>query len=305
MAIFALQFVATINGVTLVYNMRVRNILSLPRILERYKNKLITSVVPLYYHRSSKLFNATIGLDGRETRNVGGAILDLHYAPDKNWWFEATTAVAIDHGVFTGTDSFKASRGGLDDFVLSTGYRHFWGSCCQFVAYGLAGFPTKTKVDLIDRHTPLLGTRLFSLGVGGEASYSFINKNKRSLNAVGQIRVIHGFNRKYDPVLPSSSSIQPGNVTDLLFTLQYRERKTFFEVGYNPTFFSNAGIVSPVGTIKADTIIRHGGYFSLSHAFLPGLFNKTNLVGLGISANHASQIDSTVITTYAFLSIAF
>lgn len=297
------HIVSSVYGVTLVYNLKIRRIFSLPPLLERYKDKLITSLAPIYYFRKRTVSNATIGLKDYERRNVGGLLLDMHYAPDKNWWFEGTTAVATDHAKYTGTDPFCASRTGFDDVVLSAGYRYFW-DCCQFVAYGLAGFPTRTKVSLDDRYGAFVGTRLFSVGVGGEASYGLLNSLKRSLDGIFQVRVIHGFNRSYTPVLPSNAALQPGNVTDLLFTLQYREKRTVFEAGYNPTFFTHGAIIAPTGNVKAGTIIRNGGYFSISHAFR-GLFNKFNVVGGGFNGNRTASEDGTTVSAYLFYSIVF
>ena len=211
-----------VEAVTLVYNMKVRRVFNIEPVLERMKSRVVLSAVPIVFWRKRHLIDTRTSLDGREKRRVGGSLFNLRYIISKHWWLEATTAVAADHGTFTGTDAFHASRFGLDDLVLAGGYRHFIGKRGQCVLYGLVGLPTRRKVELEDRHGPLVGTRFYSVGIGLEGSYSFISETKRSFAAIAQSRIIHGFNRSWFPVLPQGSEIQPGNGTDLLFTLQFR-----------------------------------------------------------------------------------
>ena len=304
-AAFLLSNTSFLRAVTLVYNMKVRRIFVVSQVLERAKNRLLATVVPIYFSRSRKLFNERTGLDGCEKRRAGGALFNFRYVPNKHWWFELTTGIETDHGTFTGTDPFHASRTGFDDIVLSGGYRHFWGKRCQLVAYGLAGFPARRKIELEDRHTPLVGTRLFNLGFGTEASYSFISEMKRSLAAIAQLRFIHGFNRSFFPIFPRDTTVQPGNATDLLFTMQYRKKRTIFEAGYNVTFFTNAALITPTETIKEASITRHSGFFSVSHGVFKGLFDKPNVFGAGINGSRASSIDATTITAWVFFTVVF
>lgn len=216
-----------------------------------------------------------------------------------------TTGLETDHAHFQGTtDMFKASRTGFDDIVFSAGYRAFVGNW-QFVGYGLAGLPTKWGITKEDRFGPLVGTRFFNIGAGAEASYSFISSLERSLAASVQTRLIHGFNRCWFPILPEGSKIQPGNVTDLLLSVQYREKKTVFETGYNATFFTNQAVLLPTQKIKSNSVVRHGWYASILHAIFDGLFDKTTLIGAGININRSKTFDATNTTVWLNGTVVF
>lgn len=292
-------------AVTLVYNLRVRRVFAIAAVLEQMKSRVLASIVPIYFTRSRPLIDERTNLDGCERRRAGGAIINLRHIPSKHWWIAATTAIATDHGTFTGSDPYKASRAGLDDLVFTTGYRHFVGDSIQLIAYALGGIPTRKKVTLKDRHSPLLGTRFYNLGVGGEISYSFLHELKRSFAAIAQVRFIHGFNRSWCPILPAGSKIQPGNATDILLTAQYRKKRTVIEGGYNGTIFTNQALILPTETIKADTIYRHTGYLSLSHATFENFLNKPIIYGAGLNASYSPKIDSKTFSFWVHGSIVF
>ncbi len=303
--LFLLIAHTTSHSVTLVYNLRVRRIFAVAAVLERMKSRTLATAVPIYFTRSRPLLEECTNLNGCERRRTGGAIINLRHVPSKHWWIAATTAIATDHGTFTGSDPFKASRSGLDDLVFTAGYRHFAGDNVQLVAYGLAGIPTRRKVTLEDRHSPLLGTRFYNMGVGGEVSYSFIRELKRSFATIAQIRFIHGFNRSWCPILPAGSKIQPGNSIDMLFTAQYRKKRTVIEGGYDGTFFTNQAIITPVETIKADTVYRHTGYLSLSHATFETFLGKPIVYGAGFNASYSPKIESKTFSFWIHGSIVF
>ncbi len=294
-----------LKAVTLVYNMKVRRVFNIEPVLERMKSRLILTAVPIVFLRKRHLIDTRTSLNNREKRRVGGSLFNLRYVISKHWWLEATTGVEADHGTFTGTDAFHASRFGVDDLVFAGGYRHFIGERGQCVIYGLAGFPTRRKITLEDRHGPLVGTRLYSVGIGLEGSYSFISELKRSFAAIAQGRFIHGFNREWFPILPQGSEIQPGNFTDLLFTLQYREKRTVIEGGFNATIFSNQAIILPTETINSDTFYRYGAYLRLSHAILQAWFNKPFIFSVGFGANRSKKFDLKTFTGWISGSIVF
>jgi len=293
------------HAVTLVYNLRVRRIFAVAAVLERMKSRTLATAVPIYFTRSRPLLEERTNLNGCEKRRAGGALINLRHVPSKHWWIGATTAIATDHGTFTGSDPFHASRTGLDDIVFTAGYRHFVGDKAQLVAYGLAGIPTRHKLTLEDRHTPLLGTRFYNLGIGGELSYSFLSELKRSFATIAQVRFIHGFNRSWCPVLPAGSTFQPGNSIDMLFTAQYRKKRTVIEGGYDGTFFANQAIITPVETIKTDTVYRHTGYLSLSHASFETFLRKPIVYGAGFNASYAPRIDTKTFSFWIHGSIVF
>ena len=292
-------------AVTLVYNLKVRRVFNIEPVLERMKKRLPISVVPIFFTRSRHIVETRTALDTCEKRRAGGALFNLRYIPTKNWWLELTTGLETDHGTFEGTDTFHASRTGFDDIVFSAGYRHFIGKKLQVVAYGLAGLPTRRKITLEDRHGPLVGTRLFNLGLGGEASYSFLSSLARSFSAILQTRFIHGFNRSWDPILPKGSDIQPGNATDILFTFQFREKRTIVETGYNVTFFTNQAIILPTEKIEASTAIRHSWYATATHAIFQGPFGKPFLFGAGLNMSRSKTFDTKNLTAWIHGTIVF
>ena len=304
-AIFLLFLSVSAQAVTLVYNLRVRRVFTVAAVLEQMRSRWVATAVPLFFTQSRRLLNELTNLKGREKRRAGGSLINVRYIPSKHWWLEATTGIETDHATFTGTDPFHASRTGFDDLVLSAGYRHFIGKKIQAVAYGIGGIPTKRELKLTDRFTPLLGTRIFSLGAGGELSYSFFSELQQSLALIAQVRFIHGFDRSYTPIAPKGSKIQPGNGTDLLLTGQYRKRRTIIETGYNATFFTNAALRLPTGTFPEDTVIRHTGYASLSHAIFRNFLNKPIILGAGFNASYAHAIDSRSFTAWIHGSIVF
>jgi len=305
--VLTLVCIATnMQAVTLVYNLRVRRIFNAPIILEQLKKpRTLVSAVPIYFSRKSHITNERTGIDVQEKRTAGGALFNARFVPSKHWWAEITTGLETDRATFEGNDAFRAARTGLDDIVFTGGYRHFVKNRAQFVAYGLVGIPTRRTITRCDRYTPLVGTRIFSLGFGAEGSCSFFNELKRSLAVIGQYRLIHGFNRNWFPILPKGSRIQPGNVQDLLLTLQYREKRTLFEIGYNATFFTDQAIILPTETIDTETFSRHGGYAILSHGWLDAFFGKPFVCGVGINTSHSKQFDARTVTAWIYGAIVF
>jgi len=302
--IFFLLFITyKISAVTLVYNLRVRRIFNVPEVLERIQSNIIFSAVPIFFHRTSDIETSTNGIV-HEMRNAGGALLNLRYVPSKHGWVEITTGIEKDGGKFVGESPFNASRTGVDDVVLSGGYRHFINSW-QLVAYGLVGLPTRRIVTLCDRYGPLVGSRFYNIGAGGEVSYSFISERKRSLAAIGQVRSIHGFNRRWFPILPKEDIIQPGNGTDLFFSLQWREKRTVFEAGYDATIFSNQAIIKPTIKITTDTFVRHSWFARMAHGFKHGLFNKPSVVGAGFNVNTAQRFNAHAFVLWVYVTQLF
>lgn len=291
--------------VTLVYSLRIRRLFNIPFVIERAKQKWPLSVVPIFFARRSTLTNNQTQQCVDEKRRTGGTIFNARYIHDKHWWAEATTAVLTDSGKFTGTECFNARRTGFDDVVLSGGYRHFFGDKIQLVGYGLWGIPTKRKITRCDRFGPLVGTRLFNLGVGLEFSYAFISELKHSFSFIFQGRFLHGFNRDWDPILPVGGKIQPGNVTDLFFIAQYRRKRTVVEAGYDITVFSNQALILPTQKTETSPFLRHSFYASVSHVFFNGLFGKPTILGVGVNGNYTKRVDAKVITAFLNCTVVF
>jgi hypothetical protein len=305
--LFFVVFSSSLHGVTLVYNLRIRRIFNIPLVIERLKKKSrwpITAV-PIFSTRESHITDKRTLLDTREKRGTGGILFNARYILSPNWWAEITTGIETDHASFKGSDTFSASRTGFDDIVISGGYRYFLGDKIQLVGYGLIGLPTQYKIDLHDRFGPLLGTRIYTLGGGTEASYSFISTLNRSFAAIAQTRFLHGFNRKWNPILPEGSKIQPGNSTDILLTLQYREKRLIIEGGYDATLFTNQALILPTQKIETDAVVRHSAYLTLSYVWLKAFFNKPFVFGTGFNVNRSKTFDAKTVTSWLYGTIVF
>ncbi len=296
----------SLYGVTLVYNLRVRRIFNISLILEQIKKpKLILSAVPIFFHRDSNIINKMSNINVCEKRTAGGSLLNGRYVFSKHWFAEITTGIEKDHGEFTGTDPFCASRTGFDDVVLTVGYRHFLGKKVQSIVYGLVGFPTRKEVTLADRFGPLVGTRFNNIGFGLEGSYNFFGELKQSFSAIIQTRFIHGFNRKWFPILPRGATIQPGNFTDILGVLQYRKKKTVFEAGYDLTIFSQQGTNLLNQELRVPTFVRHSWFATVKHVILKAVFNKPFVFGAGFNINRAKRFDAKAFVGWVFGTIVF
>lgn len=295
----------SIHAVTLVYNLKVRQIFNIPTVLARLKSRKFFTLVPIFYARNSHITDVLTKLDVCEKRRAGGSLISFRYVPSKHWWIEATTGIETDHGNFVGTDPLNASRTGFDDIVFESGYRHFWGERVQLVAYGLAGIPTRTQITRCDRFGPMVGTRIYNLGCGFEQSYSFINELPRSLSMILQERFIHGFNRNWFPILPQGSKIQPGNFTDVVLSLQYREKTTIFQASYNATIFTNQAVILPTQKIEGTTYVRHSGSLVLSHGWFEGLFGKPFICGAGCNISGMKRFDTKAVIAWVYGTIVF
>jgi hypothetical protein len=296
---------ATTYPVTLVYNLRVRRIFNIAPVLARLNSRVVISTVPIYFARSRAIVGVLTGLQTNERRRAGGSLFNMRYIYSKHWWAEVTTGLETDHGTFEGSDPYKASRTGFDDVVFSSGYHHFLGNNGQVIGYWLVGVPTRRKVTLVDRNSPLVGTRFYNVGVGLEGSYSIISELQRSCALIAQGRLIHGFNRSWFPILPRNAEIQPGNGTDLLFTIQYRKRRTIFEGGYDVTFFTNQALIFPTQTISTDTFVRHSGYGRLTYIIPTGALGKPIILGAGTNVSYTKQFDSKAFTAWIYCSLVF
>lgn len=292
---------------SLVYNMKIRRLFSLnASVFTKKKSNIVASVVPIIYKRKRHIIQEDLNINSCEKSLIGGSILNIRYVSGKLWWLEATTGIEKESVRYKGTLNFHNSRTGLDDIILSGGYNIAPNDRSQISFYGLAGFPTRTKITALERENTLVGTRFFSLGLGTEFSYSFINKLKQSLIAIAQLRFIHFFDRSWFPVLPKDAKIRPGNTTDILLTLQYRKRKNIIETGYNPTFFTNQAVLLKQQTIKTQGIVRESFYLTFSHLFKEfPVLKIPGLIGGGISTAHSNRFNTRISAYWLNFSVLF
>ncbi len=294
-----------IYPVTLTYNLKVRRAFNVEAVINNKKSWVLFSVLPIFYKRTSHIEDQTFGNDTCEDRNVIGSLFNVRYVPSKHFWVEATTGLERDHATFKGTPSFERSRTGFDDLVISGGGRAFFGKKVQAVGYGLIGIPLKTSINACDKFGPFVGTRVHNLGFGAEVSYSFIDELKKSFAMVIQGRFIHGFNRAWDPILPKGGQLQPGDVTDFLCTLQYRQRRVLMEAGYNATWFSHQAIILPLQKIRGEGFVRNSWYATLSRANLQSIFNKPFIYGVGVNYSTSKKFDAKTFAAWIYGTLAF
>jgi hypothetical protein len=298
--------------ITLVYNMKIRRAFAQARqLLGKDKRAIwVLSVLPIAYSRSRYFCQDAPLVNIREKRLVLGAIFNVRCIPSDLSWFELTTALENERSQAKGvSDSpvlplISASYTGLDDLVISGGFNLYPTKKVQLVFYGIAGFPTHTKISVKDSLGTFVGTRFFSVGAGSEFSYSFINSLMRSLVGIFQNRYIHYFSRNWSPVLPCCSTIQPGDLVDLLFAVKFREKRDLFETGYNPTFFFNQSVKTPVtGKVRSEDFVRNGGYVTYAHLF--DHLKHPVILGAGFSFNKAKVLDSRIFAGWLNFTIIF
>jgi hypothetical protein len=293
------------HAFTIVYNMRIRRAFNIPPGLIKPKKIVLLSALPIYFGRRSHIVTAQPAVDVHEKRNIVGSLFNVRYIPSRNWWAEITTGLENDHSSFEGSDPFSASRTGFDDFLFSGGYRHFIGDKTQLVVYGLAGLPAGRSVRLDDRYGPLVGSRFYGAGFGTEASYAFIECEKRTLSGIIQQRFVHLFNRSWNPILSPCDILEPGNFTDILATLQYRQEVTVYEVGYNPTFFTNQGVITPAATVSTNTFVRNAGYFNVLHLIRSTIPHKPIVIGGGVNAGATKQFSAKTFSVWFDVTVVF
>jgi hypothetical protein len=299
----------TVSAISLVYNLKIRrsfvpNLRS--PIFDNTKAKWVGSGVPIFYWRNRHIVDPLRAVNICEHKFTDGLILNLRYINPKSWWIEATTGIEKEHVRTRGTHPFCGAKHGLDDIVVAGGYNFHIAENGQFVLYGLAGFPTKWRVGLEEIQDPIIGTRFFSSGIGSEISYSFKHTQKHSFFLLFQNRFIHFYNRRYAPILPVDAKIQPGNVTDFLFTGQYRYKKNVIETGYNLTLFSNQAVLLPAQKIPSAPFIRHSCYATYARLFkkLP-IIKKPGLMGIGSYMAHSHKFDTRIHSFWFNLTIVF
>lgn len=308
-----ISFIITdLQAISLVYNMKIRRVFKVSALLGKDpKPVVVLSAVPIVYKRDRHIVNNDMTpIDICEKRISAGSLLNLRYVPSQHWWAEVTTGIEKEHlkshSNINPAASFCTSRSGFDDFVFSAGHNWFPNEDVQFVLYGLGGLPSKRSVTLFDAQDALVGTRFYTLGIGSELSYSFFNRPKQNLIFVFQNRFLHFFKRSLAPILPADAKVQPGNVTDLLFTLQYRVKANLFEAGYNPTFFSDQAILLKTREIKSHWFVRNSAYASYLYLFkrCPGV-NKPIVFGGGLSVAKSAKFDTKIFGAWLNLSLIF
>lgn len=304
--IWCVFFIANeISAISLVYNIKIRRVFNTEELFQSKKIWALTAV-PIIYKRDRHIIRQETMLDIQEKRFTAGSLFNVRYVPTKSWWFELTTGVEKETVRARGTLNLNDSRAGFDDIIFSGGHNFFPNKYTQFVLYGLAGFPSKRTVSINEAQDTLVGTRFFSAGLGSELSYSFFQSIRSSFTGIFQNRFIHFFSREWFPILPRGARIEPGNLTDLLFSLQYRLRTNIFETGYNPTFFTNQGVLIGMNRTTTPHFIRHSGYLRYSY-FIPKspILCLPLLLGTGFNIGRAKFFDTRIFLCWLNFTAIF
>lgn len=300
------------QATTLVYGMRIHRIFTQTAFLQQLnidftkKVHWLASVVPIIQNRKRHLVDPRLRTDVYDKRLIGGAILNGRMVIGKKWWVELTTALLSESSKDRGTANFNASRTGLDDILVAVGHHWYPSDKSQWIVYAMGGFPSKWDVTLQEAYGTLVGTRFFSVGGGLEYSYTFLSTMEQSLIGIAQFRFIHFFNRHWNPILPCEAKIQPGDTTDFLAALRYRKEVNTYELGYNPTIFTNQAVLLPVGKESTGTWVSNGAYFNFARMCKNvKLWNKPTLLGGGFSASGSKQFESRTYAVWLSLNVVF
>ncbi|HEX2977562.1 MAG TPA: hypothetical protein VHO47_00355 [Candidatus Babeliales bacterium] len=293
--------------ISLVYNMKIRRVFNVGAILGKsQKTRILATAVPIFYKRDREFVDPVRAINFTEKRSILGSLFNLRVtSPKSAWWGEITAGVENEHFKTHGSQNLSGSRTGGDDIVFSAGHNWFPNKKTQVVFYGIGGFPTNFKVDQTDINDPLVGTRFFSAGFGSELSYDFIASLRQSCIIIFQNRFLHFFDRSW-PFPLVGSRVQPGNVIDVLLSLQYRIKRTLFEGGYGGTYFTNQAAILPNQKINAPAYVRNSGYITFTHLIkhCPG-FKIPLLIGAGFSGGTANLFKTRIISGWVTLSTIF
>jgi hypothetical protein len=300
----------TVYSVSLVYNMKIRRAISahvFEHIFPGKTNFWLLTALPIVYTRSRHIVAPLTSQDLYEKTLLAGSVFNVRFLAPHYWWLEFTTGLENQTDHTCGTQTFKDSRTGFDDIVLTAGKNFFFhDEKGQISFYAIGGVPTKFQVTPQETYDTLVGTRFFGLGAGGELSYSFIKSLKQALIGILQARCVHFFDRAWSPILPCGAQIQPGNLTDLFLIMQYRHKVNIFEVGYNPTFFTNQAALLPTEKIKSPNIVRNSFYANFIHVFKKSLLlKKPGGIGTGINISRSETFDTKIFAWWINLSLLF
>lgn len=299
-----------LHAVSLVYNMKIRRAFAAENFIQSQPEKKsfwLLTALPIIYFKERHIQVPLKKQDFYEKVFLIGSIFNIRFLAPYNWWLEFTTGVESQKNVNKGTQTFTKSRTGFDDVVFTLGKNFFFHlDKGQVALYVITGFPTKYRVTLQEAFDPLVGTRFFGLGAGAECSYSFTRTPEQSLTGILQTRFVHFFDRSWEPILPCGGKIEPGNITDLFMILQYRYKIDVFEVGYNPTFFTNQATRVSCKKIESPYFVRNSFYANFTHVFKESLLlKKPGGIGTGLNISRSKLFDTKIFSFWINVTLLF
>lgn len=304
----------SLYGTTLVYNLKLRRAFDVSSFLSTRQEKVaattlqkvVVTALPVFYWQKRNIVIPSLGQDIHEKTLLLGSLFNIRARTSNYWWVELTTGLENQSVTSTGTNTFNISRVGMDDTIVSVGKDFFIGNRAQIVVYGLAGAPFEQNVTSLETQTALVGSRFYGLGAGMEVSYAFIKKPERICIGFLQTRFVHSLTRSWYPVLSLGDRIQPGNTTDLFAVIRYREKKNAFEIGYNPTFFTNQAALLQTGKVNAPNYVRNSLYSAYEYLFEKSFLLKApGTVGIGLNAGKINLFDTKIVSGWFSLTLLF
>ncbi len=302
--LFFLQITNQLYSVSIVYTMKLQRIFSSGNVAKK-EDVSSTSLtgLPFLYFRNRHIAKPDIfakaddssDIDIYERRKAQAFIIDFRHIAQSGSWADITTGLIRDESNAKGTSIFKEKKYGLDDIILSFGTTKKYNKKYEMLFYGLAGFPAKRKVTQYDTFDTFAGTRFFGTGAGIEFSYTALHNDEQSCIFLINNRFVHFYKRAWNPIFSLHDKIIPGNITDILCALYTRHKKTVFEIGYNPTFFTNQRRELSSQKISEAAYTRNAGYIILSH----GSF------GIGTSRAYEKLFSSHIQTYWLYLNYTF
>ena len=229
-------------------------------------------------------------IDVQEESFLGGAIFDFKYVGVQPWWFGIRTALIQENSKVTGSNNFTLSRFGFDDIYIQGGYNFVLTDDWQLAMHGGVGLPTSLKPDENELFNTLGGSRLFSMGLGGELSYAVINKKDQVLSLNFHTRLLHFFTRSFTPILQCGEKLQPGNATDIFPSISYTHGDHYLEIDYDLIIFTNVAVLSNPNRYLP-VMYQHAPYIQYYYTINWPRTHVTTTVGMGLQYSYARLFD--------------
>lgn len=295
--------------ISLVYNLKIRRAFpGLDDLLRKPNGKTwVVTAVPIVYNVDRSITSQIFNIDAFQNHFLFGSLINIAFVPKKGYWVEVTSAIEHERAKSKGMPTFNTSKTGVDDIVIAGGKNIFFGNKkTQLSIFGLVGFPTTWKVTAFDAQDALVGTRFYGIAAGAELSHALLQNHKQALIFFLQTRLLHFFDRKWEPILPVGGRIQPGNVSDYIFALRYRHIQTMMEVGFNETIFTNQAVKFSGQTVASSAYYRHSFFARLNYLTmrLP-MTNKPGSFGGGFLVSRAKRFNTKIVSGWINVATAF
>ena len=285
--------------VSLVYTMKLQRIFTMNSSVQKdHKGSKTVTALPILYYRDRHIVEPELFHDIYEKRKAEACMLSARYVAPSLSWIDISTGVIHEKAQSTGTSKLNKKITGLDDIVINAGLTKKYNDSLEVVYYGLAGFPAKRKVTAQEAHDTFTGTRFFSAGAGVECSYTALHNDLQTATFLINTRFIHFFERKWYPILPKNAKIIPGNITDLLCAAFFRHKTNMFEIGYNPTFFTNHGKEIASKKHSSENFHRDTVYLTIAKGL-------KSTIGFGCARAYEKKFSTHTQTYWVYINHSF